>query len=75
MAEAIDTLARAIELDPLIESSYRVLATIHAKAGDRDLAARTWERYLEQVPDSIYARQARASLEPEAESADARKQD
>ena len=65
--DAIATLERAIELDPLMESSYRVLATIHATAGKRDLAARTWERYLEQVPDSIYARQARRSLESEEE--------
>ena len=63
--DAVAALNRAIDLDPLLESSYRVLATIHAKTGDGDLASRTWERYLDHVPDSIYARQARASLESE----------
>ena len=75
VGEAIATLERAIELDPLIESSYRVLATIHAKTGDRDLAAKTWERYLEHVPDSIYARQARASLMPKTGTPDSNKRD
>ena len=65
--QAIATLERAIELDPLMESSYRVLATIHAETGDRDLAAKTRERYLERVPDSVYARQAKRSLESDEE--------
>ena len=60
---AVATLERAIEFDPLIESSYRVLATTYASAGKRALAAQTWERYLELVPDSIYARQAKRAME------------
>ena len=58
---AIAALEQAIELDPFIESSYRVLATIYATAGKSALAAQTWERYLDHVPDSIYARQAKRS--------------
>ena len=64
--ESIAVLERAIELDPLMESSYRVLAGIYAKTGKLDGAARTWGRYLEHVPDSIYARQARASFQSAA---------
>ena len=60
---AVATLERAIEFDPLIESSYRVLATTYASAGKRALAAQTWERYLDLVPDSIYARQAKRAME------------
>ena len=62
---AIAALKRAIESDPLLESSYRILATIHASAGNRSLAAKTWDRYRERVPDSIYARQAGRSLRSE----------
>lgn len=66
---AVAALERAIEFDPLLESSYRVLATTYASAGKTALAAQTWGRYLELVPDSIYARQAKRSIEsgePEA---------
>ena len=62
---AIAALERAIESDPLVESSYRVLAAIYAAAGKRALAAETWQRYLDRVPDSIYARQAKRSMQPE----------
>ena len=65
---AIEALERAIEVDPFIESSYRVLATIYITAGKRELATQTWERYLDRVPDSIYARQAKDSLGSEAQA-------
>ena len=60
---AVQALERAIESDPLVESSYRVLAQIYASVDEPGLAAQTWERYLEHVPDSIYARQAKQALE------------
>lgn len=62
---AIATLERAIALDPLLESSYRALATIYASVGKRALAARTWGHYLKRVPDSIFAQQAKRRLESE----------
>ena len=65
-AGAIATLEHAIATDPLIEASYRALATIYASAGNRSQAARAWDRYLQHVPDSIFARQARQSLTSEA---------
>ena len=43
-ADAIHTLTRLIEADPLRERSYRALMNIHAQAGDRTAALRVYDQ-------------------------------
>jgi hypothetical protein len=52
-AKAEDRLERALQLDPLLEQAYRLLGEIYSQAGDRDLARRTRERYIEAFPGTV----------------------
>ncbi len=61
--KAVEALEKAIRLDPMVESSYRALATLHVRANRPDLAIEVWERYLALMPESIYAREAKAALQ------------
>ncbi len=65
-AKAAESLERAITLDPMLESSYEALATLHVRAKHPELAIEVWERYLRIYPDSIYAREAKAALQEPA---------
>ena len=60
--KAIASLERAIALDPLLESSYRMLAKIYQENNQPQLARKTWERYLQRMPQSIAARQSLRAL-------------
>jgi tetratricopeptide (TPR) repeat protein len=46
-------LEKALQLDPLLEQAYRLLGEIYFEAGDRDMARRTRERYLEAFPGTV----------------------
>ena len=43
-ADAIQTLKRLIQADPLRERNYRALMNVHARAGDRTAALRVYEQ-------------------------------
>ena len=62
-AKAIDLLGQAIRLDPQNRTAYQVLARIHEESSRRREAIGAWERYLQLVPQSIFARAAVRDLE------------
>jgi tetratricopeptide (TPR) repeat protein len=51
--KAEDRLEKALQLDPLLEQAYRLLGEIYFQAGDRDMARRTRERYLEAFSGTV----------------------
>ena len=51
--KAEDRLEKALRLDPQLEQAYRLLGEIYFQAGDRDMAQRTHQRYLEAFPGNV----------------------
>jgi Tfp pilus assembly protein PilF len=51
--KAEDRLEKALQIDPQLEQAYRLLGEIYFQAGDRDMAQRTRQRYLEAFPGNV----------------------
>jgi tetratricopeptide (TPR) repeat protein len=58
-AAAITSLEKAISIDPSLSAAYRLLAEIHASAGNAVLAQRALDRYLEFMPQNMELRRKR----------------
>jgi tetratricopeptide (TPR) repeat protein len=56
--EAIQSLEKAIQLDPLLEQPYRELAGVYSGARDPAMTRQTYERFLKAFPKSIRAQSA-----------------
>jgi DNA-binding SARP family transcriptional activator len=65
--EAVHSLTRLIQIDPLRERSYRALMNIHAQAGDRTAALRVYEQCVHTLATEL-------SLEPSIETKRLREQ-
>ncbi len=66
-AEAVQTLKRLIQIDPLHERSYRALMNLHAKAGDRAAALRVYDQ-------CVHTLAAELAIEPSLETKRLRQQ-
>jgi tetratricopeptide (TPR) repeat protein len=53
---AIESLEKAIALDPSLEDAYIQLAEIHRESGSREQSRYALERYLEFMPQSLTVR-------------------
>ena len=56
--EAIQSLEKAIQLDPLLEQPYRERADVYSDARDLGMIRQTYERFLKAFPKSIRAQSA-----------------
>ena len=57
-ARAESTLRGAIQREPTLESSYRMLAQLYRDLGQDSKVTATWQRFLDSRPRHIQARQA-----------------
>lgn len=57
-------------MDPSVKAGYEVLARIHEESSAFGRARRTWERYLDVVPQSLAAKEAVAKLQADDSAGD-----
>ena len=62
-ADACESLARAVQADPLGTAAYRELGFAEAKRGDFARAVEHWRRFLEMAPHAADAERVRTAMD------------